>query len=62
LEIASNLVLLCTRHHRVIHHNGWDIHMGIDGHPWFLPPEWMDPLRQPRPAHHRRNHLHPNAA
>ncbi len=58
----ANLVLLCTRHHRVIHHNGWDIHMGIDGHPWFLPPEWMDPLRQPRPAHHRRNHLHPNAA
>ena len=58
----ANLVLLCTRHHRVIHHNGWDIVMGTDGHPWFLPPEWMDPLRQPRPAHHRRNHLHPSAA
>jgi len=51
----ANLVLLCTVHHRVIHHNGWDIVMGTDGHPWFLPPEWMDPLRQPRPAHHRRN-------
>jgi len=58
----ANLVLLCTRHHRVIHHNGWDIVMGTDGHPWFLPPEWMDPLRQPRPAHHWRNHLHPSAA
>ena len=58
----ANLVLLCTVHHRVIHHNGWDIVMGTDGHPWFLPPEWMDPLRQPRPAHHRRNHPHRSAA
>ncbi len=58
----ANLVLWCTVHHRVIHHNGWDIVMGTDGHPWFLPPEWMDPLRQPRPAHHRRNHPHRSAA
>ena len=58
----ANLVLLCTVHHRVIHHNGWDIVMGTDGHPWFLPPEWLDPLRQPRPAHHRRNHPHHTAA
>ena len=58
----ANLVLLCTAHHRVIHHNGWDITMGTDGHPWFLPPQWMDPLREPRPAHHRRNHPHHTAA
>jgi hypothetical protein len=58
----ANLVLLCTVHHRVIHHNGWDIVMGTDGHPWFLPSEWLHPLRQPRPAHHRRNHPHHTAA
>lgn len=50
----ANLVLLCGHHHRVIHHNGWDVVLGADGHPWFLPPEWMDPLRQARPAQHRQ--------
>ena len=58
----ANLVLLCGQHHRVIHYDGWDIHMGTDGHPWFLPPAWMDPLRQPRPAQHRQHHTHPAAA
>jgi len=58
----ANLVLVCAHHHRVIHHNGWDVIMGEDGHPWFLPPAWLDPLRQPRPAHHRQYHPHPSAA
>jgi len=52
----ANLVLLCGHHHRVIHHDGWDIHIGNDGHPWFHPPQWMDPLREPRPAQHRQHH------
>jgi len=52
----ANLILLCGHHHRVIHHDGWDIHVGNDGHPWFHPPQWMDPLREPGPAQHRQHH------
>jgi len=58
----ANLTLLCRAHHRVVHHGGWDIVMGADKHPRFLPPEWMDPLREPRPAHHRQPHLRFTAA
>ncbi|MEO9222765.1 MAG: HNH endonuclease, partial [Mycobacteriaceae bacterium] len=58
----ANLVLLCRRHHRVIHHDGWTIQIGTDAHPWFLPPAWMDPSRQPRPAQHRQHHTHTTAA
>jgi hypothetical protein len=50
----ANLTLLCRAHHRIVHHGGWDIIMGADLRPWFLPPEWMDPRREPRPAHHRQ--------
>jgi len=51
----ANLVLLCRAHHRTVHHDGWVIIMGADQHPWFLPPAWMDSLRQPGPAHHRQH-------
>lgn len=27
----DNLVLLCRRHHRVAHRNGWSVHLGEDG-------------------------------
>jgi hypothetical protein len=34
-----NLVLLCGHHHRVIHHNGWEVRINPeDGKPEFLPP------------------------
>lgn len=49
-----NLVLLCGHHHRTIHHRGWDVFIGGDRHPWFTPPAWVDPTRQPRPSHVRR--------
>ena len=52
----ANLVLLCGQHHQTVHQNGWDIVIGEDHHPWFLPPEWMDAQRQPRPAHYRQHH------
>jgi hypothetical protein len=42
-----NLCLLCGRHHTLIHHGGWDVHIGADGHPEFLPPPWIDPDRRP---------------
>ncbi|NDL55718.1 HNH endonuclease signature motif containing protein [Phytoactinopolyspora mesophila] len=44
----ENMVLLCAHHHRVIHHGGWDVHIGPDGHPVFVPPPWIDPDRTPR--------------
>ena len=43
----ENCVLLCAYHHTLVHHSGWQIHM-IDGQPWFTPPTWLDPHRQPR--------------
>ncbi len=46
----SNLVLLCGHHHRVVHHHGWDVDIGPDGHPQFHPPPWIDPHQIPRPA------------
>jgi hypothetical protein len=46
----SNLVLLCGHHHRVVHHHGWDVDIGPDGHPRFHPPPWIDPYQVPRPA------------
>ncbi len=52
----SNLVLLCRRHHRVIHDpdSGWRVRMGDDELPEFLPPPWTDPAQRPR-----RNAFHP---
>lgn len=43
-----NLVLLCSNHHRAIHHHGWNIQLGPDGIPEFIPPAWVDPEQAPR--------------
>ncbi len=43
-----NLCLLCSACHRLVHHAGWEIRMATDGRPECLPPEWLDPTRQPR--------------
>jgi hypothetical protein len=48
-----NLVLLCRRHHRLVHHSEWHVRMNDSGLPEFLPPRWLDPTRTPR-----RNRLH----
>lgn len=45
----DNLVLLCRYHHHLVHHGGWEIHM-VNGRPWFTPPRWVDPDRQPVPG------------
>jgi hypothetical protein len=51
----DNLVLLCTLHHNVVHHHGWDIELGADRLPDFYPPPWVDPdrklLRNTRPRY-----------
>jgi hypothetical protein len=46
----SNLVLLCGRHHRVIHHEGWSVRIADDGQPVFRPPRWIDPHQTEQPA------------
>ena len=51
----DNLVLLCRFHHRLIHHSEWEVIMGADRHPWFIPPARVDPLRRPIAAHGRAN-------
>lgn len=43
----DNLVLLCSFHHALIHHGGWQITMH-QGLPWFTPPRWLDRHRRPR--------------
>ncbi len=42
-----NLCLLCSQHHDVVHHDGWEITM-INAMPWFIPPPWIDPDQAPR--------------
>ncbi|WP_020518898.1 HNH endonuclease signature motif containing protein [Catelliglobosispora koreensis] len=44
----ENSVLLCGFHHRLIHHDEWQIVFASDGHPEFIPPEWLDPSRTPQ--------------
>ena len=39
----NNLVLLCRRHHRMIHHSEWNVRMSNIGLPEFIPPRWIDP-------------------
>jgi hypothetical protein len=46
----DNGVLLCRRHHTAIHHGGWQVYLGADRHPWFIPPHDPD---GPEPAHLR---------
>jgi hypothetical protein len=51
----DNGVLLCRRHHVLIHHSRWRIEQDPDGgRPWFIPPAHIDPDRKPR----RNNHFH----
>jgi hypothetical protein len=42
----ANLVLLCHKHHRVIHGSEWTITM-IHGIPHFVPPKWVDRTQAP---------------
>ena len=41
-------VLLCARHHRIIHHTDWDVRLSRDGTPEFIPPRSVDPHQRPR--------------
>jgi len=42
----DNTVLLCRRHHVLVHSSQWEIRM-VGGLPYFYPPAFMDPQRRP---------------
>jgi hypothetical protein len=44
---VDNLVLVCARHHSIVHADNWTVTI-TDGKPWFVPPRWLDPARRPR--------------
>jgi hypothetical protein len=46
----DNCVLLCGRHHRLIHHSAWRIEM-ISGSPHFHPPPWLGGPPRRNPLH-----------
>jgi hypothetical protein len=39
-----NCTMLCKAHHLIVHRAGWTVRIN-DGHPEFMPPEFLDPLR-----------------
>ncbi|MEU3628257.1 HNH endonuclease [Amycolatopsis coloradensis] len=49
----DNLVLLCTKHHRLIHKSEWKVQLAQDGLPEFIAPAYLDPTGEPR-----RNTMH----
>ncbi|MGZ4596721.1 MAG: DUF222 domain-containing protein [Actinomycetes bacterium] len=51
---CDNCVLLCSVHHRSVHHHGWEVRIAGDGLPTFYPPPWIDPRRSPRRNHRLR--------
>ena len=57
-----NTVLLCARHHTEIHRSEWQIRLGADGKPDFIPPRWLDPHQKPRRNHHHYPHAAPPTA
>jgi hypothetical protein len=51
----NNGVLLCGYHHRLIHRGEWQVRLGADGMPEFIPPYYVDSERKPRRnIYHRR--------
>nr|WP_237421907.1 HNH endonuclease signature motif containing protein [Gordonia sp. SID5947] len=50
----ENGCLLCPSCHADVHHNGWEVFIGADHHPWLIPPPAVDPKRTPLRAYNRR--------
>jgi hypothetical protein len=44
----ENGVMVCRFHHTLLHEpGGWQVRLGRDGLPEFVPPPWIDPDRRP---------------
>lgn len=53
----ANMVMLCSRHHRMVHNQGWCIDL-TSGRPVFREPSTVDPWRRPRPGNRPLHQLH----
>jgi hypothetical protein len=52
----DNGVALCSHHHRIIHSEAWNVRIGADNRPEFIPPAHIDPEQRPRRnPYHCRN-------
>jgi hypothetical protein len=52
---VDNGVLLCRWHHRLIHEGSWQVRLGPDRLPEFIPPAYIDAKQLPRRNdYHRR--------
>ncbi|WP_092800409.1 HNH endonuclease signature motif containing protein [Rhodococcus globerulus] len=63
LTVMDNLSLLCRNHHRLIHSTSgfrgiWEIKMGDDHKPWFIPPAAIDPKQRRRRSTTRQGPVH----
>ncbi len=45
---VDKMALVCSHEHYLIHHQGWEVRMGADGHPEMIPPKWVDSEQRPR--------------
>jgi hypothetical protein len=45
---VDTCALLCSDEHHRVHHDGWEVRLGPDGHPEMIPPPWIDPDQRPR--------------
>jgi hypothetical protein len=51
----DNLVLVCRRHHRLLHHSDWTVKIAADGLLEFFPPSGSGEAQHPRRnGYHRR--------
>ncbi|MFE4500652.1 DUF222 domain-containing protein [Rhodococcus sp. NPDC056743] len=63
LTVMDNLVLLCRSHHTLMHSTSgfrgiWEITMGDDHKPWFIPPAAIDPKQRRRRSTTRHGPVH----
>ncbi len=60
--VMNNLVLLCRSHHRLMHRKSgfvgkWEIRIGVDNKPWFIPATLDRPRAAPATGEHHLQNL-----